>query len=121
MDQRAPVAQPELYYRSMTIQCGEQHAVFPGRYYGFGKLRCAGTNRDRGRESLTFGPARLFQSRFFSKLCVNLGQIFPEPFVTLPAQQGVFPVVLPTSLQVVLLLGSESFFHLSSLFLSEIK
>jgi hypothetical protein len=33
----------------------------------------------------------------------------------------VLPVVLPTSLLVVLLLGSESFFHLSSLFLSEIK
>jgi hypothetical protein len=33
----------------------------------------------------------------------------------------VLPVVLPTSFEVVLLLGSESFFHLSSLFLSEIK
>jgi hypothetical protein len=74
-----------------------------------------------GRNGLTFGPACLFQSCFFSQLCINVGQIFPEPLVTLPAQQGVLPVVLPTSLLVVLLLGSESFFHLSSLFLSEIK
>src|SRR5579863_5731463 len=101
----------------MTIQCGRA-TCGP---HGATNFDVGGTNRDRGRDSLTFGPARLFQSRFFSQLCVNLGQIFPEPFVTLPAQQGVFPVVLPTSLQVVLLLGSESFFHLSSLFLSEIK
>jgi len=80
-----------------------------------------GTNRDRGRNGLTFGPAGLFQSRLFSQLCVNFGQIFPEPLVTLPAQQGVLPVVLPASLHVVLLLGSESFFHLTSLFLSETK
>jgi len=121
MDQRAPVAQPELYYRSMTIQCGRATCGLHGAIYGFDKLRGAGTNRDRGTNSLTFGPARLFQSRFFSQLCVNLGQVFPEPFVTLAAQQGVLPVVLPTSFEVVLLLGSESFFHLSSLFLSEIK
>jgi hypothetical protein len=61
---------------------------------------------------LAFGSARLHQTCFFSQLRINLRKVFPEPFVALPAQQGVLPVVLLASLQSAFLLGSQFFFHL---------
>jgi hypothetical protein len=56
--------------------------------------------------------SRFRQPCFFSQLRINIRQIFPKPLVTLAAQQGVLPVVLPPSLCVAFLLRSESFFHL---------
>ena len=60
--------------------------------------------------SLTLGSAGSRQTGFLSQLCVNLRQVFPEPFVALPAQQGVLTVVHPAALLVADLLRSESFF-----------
>jgi hypothetical protein len=64
-----------------------------------------------GRAQLAFRAASLRQSRFLSQLCVNIRQVFPQPFVTFPAQQGVFPVVLPAPIHGTLLLGSKFFLH----------
>jgi hypothetical protein len=60
---------------------------------------------------LAFWSTRLRQPRFFSELRIDIGQVFPKPLVTLPAEQGMFPVVLPAPLLGAFLLSSKSFFH----------
>ena len=61
--------------------------------------------------SLLFWPAGFRQPCFFSQLRINLGEVFPEPLVALPAQQGVLAVVLPAPVYVTFLLSGKSFFH----------
>jgi hypothetical protein len=60
---------------------------------------------------LGFGTTCLRQPRFFSELRIDIGQILPEPLVTLPAEQGMFSVVLPAPILGAFLLSSKSLFH----------
>jgi hypothetical protein len=60
---------------------------------------------------LGFWSTCLRQPRFFSELRIDIGQVLPNPFVTLPAEQGMFAVVLPAPLLGAFFLSSKSFFH----------
>ena len=65
---------------------------------------------EKGIQFLAFWSAGFRQSGFFSQLRINLRQVFPKPFVALPAQQGMLPVVRAASLLAANLLSSESLF-----------
>jgi hypothetical protein len=73
-------------------------------------LRC-NDYRSQDETRLAFRAAGLREPRFLSQLCINIRQVFPQPFVTFPAQQGVFPVVFPASIHGTLLLGGKFFLH----------
>src|SRR5271166_963113 len=80
----------------------------PGSFVGL--PHCPRVDRIVHEADLSLWPSASHQPCFLSQLGVNIRQVLPKPFVALPAQQGVLPVVRPSSLQGANLLSSGSFF-----------